>query len=146
MGEVIAIAYREKPRAPMQTVLQSEITLEAGLSGDCRGRARGRQVTVLTEEGWQAACAELGEELPWTTRRANLLVRGVDLNGRVGTLLKIGEAELVITDECAPCSVMEKARKGLRRALMPGWRAGATCRVVRAGQVRVGDGAELQDL
>lgn len=146
MGEVIAIAYREKPRAPMQTVSQSQITLEAGLSGDCRGTAQGRQVTVLTEEGWQAACAELGEELPWTTRRANILVRGVDLTDRVGTRLKVGEAVLVITDECDPCSVMEKARKGLRRALMPGWRAGATCRVARAGRVQVGDEAELQDL
>ncbi len=146
MGSVIGIALRNKPRAPMQIVTQSEITLEAGLDGDCRGAVRGRQVTVLTEEGWQAACAELGEELPWTTRRANLLVRGVDLTGRVGARLQVGEAVLVITDECEPCSVMEKARKGLRKALIPGWRAGATCRVARAGQVRVGDTAELQKL
>lgn len=146
MGEVIGIAYREKPRAPMQNVAQSEITVEAGLAGDCRGTMRGRQVTVLTEEGWRAACAELGEELPWTTRRANLLVRGVDLTGRVGTRLRVGEAVLVITDACDPCSVMEKARKGLRRALIPGWRAGATCRVARSGLVQVGDRAELQDV
>ena len=53
MGEVIGIAYREKPRAPMQNVAQSEITVEAGLAGDCRGTMRGRQVTVLTEEGWR---------------------------------------------------------------------------------------------
>ncbi len=146
MGEVIGIALRDKPRAPMRELLHSEITVEAGLAGDCRGAMRGRQVTVLTEEGWQAACAELGEELPWITRRANLLVRGVDLTGRVGARLKVGEAVLVITDECDPCSVMEKARKGLRKALMPGWRAGATCRVARAGLVRIGDNAELQDL
>ncbi len=146
MGEVTGIAIREKPRAPMQLLSQSEITVEAGLAGDFRGTARGRQVTVLTEEGWLAACAELGDELPWITRRANLLVRGVDLSGRIGTRLKVGEAVLVITDECDPCTVMEKARKGLRKVLMPGWRAGATCRVARAGLVRVGDVVELQDL
>lgn len=146
MGEVTGIALREKPRAPMQLLTQSEITVEAGLTGDFRGAVRGRQVTVLTEEGWRAACAELGEELPWITRRANLLVRGVDLTGRIGARLKIGAAVLVITDECDPCSVMEKAHKGLRKALMPGWRAGATCRVARSGLVRLGDKAELLEL
>ena len=146
MGEVIGIAKRDRPRAPMRNVAQSEITVEAGLDGDFRGAVRGRQVTVLTEEGWRAACAELGVELPWTTRRANLLLRGVELTGRVGARLKVGGAVLVITDSCDPCSVMEKARKGLRKALAPGWRAGATCRVARAGRVRLGDQAELQEI
>lgn len=144
MGEVTGIALRDRPRAPMQQLTQSEITIAAGLTGDFRGAARGRQVTVLTEEGWQAACAELGEELPWVTRRANLLLRGVDLAGRVGARLYVGDAVLVITDECDPCSVMDKARKGLRRALLPGWRAGVTCRVAQGGLVRVGDAAELR--
>jgi MOSC domain-containing protein YiiM len=146
MGEVIGISIRDRPRAPMQPLTEAEITIETGIAGDFRGAVRGRQVTVLTEEGWRAACAELGEDLPWTTRRANLLVRGLDLTGRVGTRLQVGSAVLVITDECDPCSVMEKARKGLRKALTPGWRAGATCRVARAGLVRLGDRADLQDL
>ncbi|MDO9461110.1 MAG: MOSC domain-containing protein [Alphaproteobacteria bacterium] len=146
MGEVTGIARRERPRAPMQLLNQSEITVASGLTGDFRGAVRGRQVTVLTQEGWNAACADLGDDLPWITRRANLLVRGVDLTGRVGARLKVGDAVLVITDECDPCSVMEKARKGLRKALIPAWRAGATCRVARAGLVRIGDTAELQDL
>ena len=143
MGEVLGIALRDKPRAPMQTLTEAEITELAGLTGDFRGAVRGRQVTVLTEEGWRAACAELGEDLPWTTRRANLLVRDIDLKGRIGTRLRVGEAVLVITDECDPCGVMEKARKGLRKTLITDWRAGATCRVALGGIVRVGDKAEL---
>lgn len=144
MGDVMGIALRAKPHAPMQQLSHCEITIEAGLTGDFRRAVKARQVTVLTEEGWQAACGDLGEELPWITRRANLLVRGLDLTGRVGARLKVGEAVLVVTDECEPCSVMEKASKGLRKALMSGWRAGVTCRVARAGLVRVGDSAELQ--
>lgn len=143
MGEVTGMALRARPRAPMQTLDQSEITVAAGLTGDFRGAVPGRQVTVLTEEGWQAACAELGEELPWLTRRANLLLRGVDLKGRIGGRLRVGEALLIITDECEPCGVMERARAGLRRALLSGWRAGATCRVARGGLVRLGDEAEV---
>lgn len=144
MGEVIGIALREKPRAPMQLLTESDITQAGGVSGDFRGGVRGRQVTVLTEEGWQAACAQLGENLPWETRRANLFIRGVDFAGRIGMRLRVGEAVLVITDECDPCSRMDKARPGLRKALLTNWRAGATCRVARAGLVRVGDIAELQ--
>lgn len=143
MGEVTGIALRDRPRAPMQPLTQSEITVAAGLTGDFRGAAHDRQVTVLTGEGWRAACALLGEELPWVTRRANLLVRGLDLTGRIGARLQVGEAVLVITDECDPCSMMEKARTGLRKALLPGWRAGAVCRVAGAGWVRLGDRAEL---
>ncbi|MEQ1887756.1 MAG: MOSC domain-containing protein [Alphaproteobacteria bacterium] len=145
-GEVIGIAKRERPRAPMLQLTEAEITVEAGLTGDFRGTVRGRQVTILTEEGWLAACAELGADLPWITRRANLLVRGVDITGRVGARLLIGTSVLVITDECDPCSVMEKAHKGLRKALIPGWRAGATCRVARAGSIVLGDSAELQQI
>ncbi|HAK63005.1 MAG: MOSC domain-containing protein [Pseudomonadota bacterium] len=143
MGEVTGIALRARPRAPMQQLDQTEITLAAGLTGDFRGAVPGRQVTVLSEEGWLAACAELGEELPWVTRRANLLLRGVELKGRIGGRLRVGDALLIITDECEPCSVMERARGGLRRALLSGWRGGATCRVARGGLVRLGDAAEL---
>ncbi len=146
MGDLAGIAIRHKPRAPMQLLTQSSITLEGGLSGDFRGAVRGRQVSVLTEEGWLAACAELGADLPWITRRANLLVRGIDLTGRVGARLQVGTAVLVITDECDPCSVMEKAHKGLRKALISGWRAGATCRVARAGSIALGDSVELQQI
>lgn len=143
MGEVTGIALRARPRAPMQLLDQTEITTAAGLTGDFRGAVHGRQVTVLTEEGWQAACMELGEELPWLTRRANLLLRGVDLHGRTGGRLRVGKALLIITDECEPCGVMERTRAGLRKVLLPEWRAGATCRVARGGLVRLGDTAEV---
>ena len=119
MAEILGIAMREKPRVPMVELAETEISVEAGLAGDFRGASPGRQVTVLTEEGWKAACDAVGEKLPWTTRRANLLVRGVDLTGRVGARLKVGDAVLVITDECEPCHIMESARGGLRQAYCP---------------------------
>lgn len=143
-GELLAIAMRDKPRVPMRELQDCVISVEAGLEGDFRGISPGRQVTILTQEGWQAACEAVGTDLPWTTRRANLLIRGLDLKGRIGARLRIGTVELVITDECEPCHIMDAAHSGLRRALVSGWRAGVTCRVVQAGQVTIGDAVRLQ--
>lgn len=143
-GELLAIAMRDKPRVPMRELSDCAISIEAGLQGDFRGVSPGRQVTVLTREGWQAACEAVGTDLSWTTRRANLFVRGLDLKGRVGAKLKIGAVELVITDECEPCHFMDAAYDGLRQALARDWRAGVTCRVARAGHVAIGDAVQLQ--
>ncbi len=143
-GELLAIAMRDKPRVPMQELSDCAVSVEAGLQGDFRGVSPGRQVTVLTREGWQAACEAVDTDLPWTTRRANLFVRGLDLEGRVGARLKIGTVELVITDECEPCHFMDAAHEGLRKALALDWRAGVTCRVAQAGHVAIGDRVQLQ--
>ena len=59
---------------------RAEATGSGGVADDFRGRPGRRQVTVLRLEDWQAACAQAGRpELPWTTRRANLLVSGIDV-------------------------------------------------------------------
>jgi len=99
-------------------------------------------VTVLFREGWEGACRDLGVKLPWTTRRANLLVEGVPVP-REGARLSVGDMVLEVTDETKPCQVMEAACTGLRQALTPEWRGGVTCRVVRGGTIRVGDRVEV---
>ncbi len=128
----------------MQELEIRAVSVEAGLEGDFRGRSRDRNVVVLSREGWETACAALGEALPWTTRRANLLVEGVELLHGQGRRLRVGEVLLEITDECAPCARMEEARAGLRAALAPDWRAGVTCRVVQGGWLRRGDAVALE--
>ena len=144
MGKLLGIVTRERSRAPMKQHGSIEISVDRGLDGDFRGASRGRNVTVLGREGWQAACAKLGCELPWTTRRANLLVEGVDLIESGGARLRIGEVVLLVTEECEPCQRMDEQSDGLRAALGPDWRAGVSCRVLTAGQVRIGDAALLE--
>lgn len=143
-GRLLGIATRAKSRAPMQLHQQIEVSLEAGLAGDFRGRTRGRNVTVLSREGWEAASAELGESLAWHTRRANLLLDGIELRDSTASLLRIGTVVLRITGECQPCARMDEAREGLRRCLAPQWRAGVECSVVTPGTIRVGDPVELE--
>ncbi len=144
MGELLGIVTRERSRAPMKQHSVIEISVDRGLCDDSRGASRGRNVTVLGREGWQAACAELGRELPWTTRRANLLVEGVDLLESAGARLRIGEVVLLVTEECEPCQRMDEQSDGLRAALGPEWRAGVSCRVLTAGRARIGDAARLE--
>lgn len=138
-GRLAAIARRDRKRAPMETLDSARITDEAGVVGDFRGRPGKRQVTVLASEDWQAACSEIGRTLPWTARRANLLIEGVGLPRHAGSRLVIGDVVLEVTGELDPCSRMDEASEGLREALVPDWRGGVTCRVLTGGDVGVGD-------
>ena len=143
-GRVCGLARRAATRAPMELIEEASITVKAGVAGDARGRLKGRQVTVLCQESWDAACRDLGREVPWTTRRANILIEGLDLANSAGKTLAIGEATFAITGETDPCQRMDEQAHGLTAALAPDWRAGVTCRVIKAGAVRVGDGVELR--
>ena len=128
----------------MERLESAAVTIEAGVEGDVRGTLRDRQVTVLTHEGWQAACRSLGSDLPWTTRRANVLVEGLALAQEVGSTIRIGDVALLITGETDPCTRMEEQAAGLRDALAPEWRGGVTCEVTHGGAIAVGDGARLE--
>ena len=128
----------------MRELPSCRLTAEEGLQGAFRSRPGNRQITVLTIEGWRQACAELGVDLPWTTRRANLLVEGISLADSTGSRLRIGDAELAITGETEPCRHMDEYHKGLQAALSLNWRGGVCCRVNAGDYLRVGAEVELE--
>ncbi len=142
MGRLIAIARTSAKRGPMAELLEAEISREAGVEGDARGKIPGRQITVLFKEGWEAACAEAGAELPWIARRANLYVEGLPVP-KEGAKLAIGGIILEVVQETKPCRLMEAAHKGLKTAMMPEWRGGVCCRVLEGGTIRIGDAAVI---
>jgi MOSC domain-containing protein YiiM len=141
-GRVLAIAVRTRRGGPMREVPQTAARPDAGLDGDLpAGRDRG--LTLIAREDWQAAIRELGADLPWHTRRANLLVEGLSMRALVGRRLRIGPVELAIVGETEPCQVMDDQHAGLRRALVPGCRGGVHGRVVRGGLIAVGDAVRV---
>lgn len=143
MGQLLGIAYRDASRQPMRVADTGFLSKAGGVEGDFRGRKGPRQVTVLCAEQWRAACAELDAELPWTTRRANLLISGITLGPAcVGRTLRVGTALLRITRETDPCRRMDEQHHGLRRALTPDWRGGACAEVIADGAIAIG--AEVQ--
>jgi MOSC domain-containing protein YiiM len=138
LGIVKGIAVRDASRAPMQEQQQVEVTLQQGIVQDYRGTGL-RQVTFLDAGQWQEVLDELGVELPWYTRRANVLVEGIDLPGTVGRRLQVGACRFAIGGETTPCQRMDELSPGLRRILAPALRGGVWGKVLQGGALSVGD-------
>jgi MOSC domain-containing protein YiiM len=113
--------------------------MQTGVAMDFRGKPGKRQVTVISADAWRQACRELQNDIPWTTRRANLLVDDFELPKTIGAVLKIGQVRLRITGEVDPCSRMDEQCPGLTKALQPDWRGGVSCSVLQGGSVALGD-------
>ncbi len=143
MGRLIGIARREQKRAEMEILEDAEIREQTGVAEDFRGRPGKRQVTVISAEAWAATCEDLGQQIPWTTRRANLLVEDIQLPHRTGDVIEIGGVRLLVTMEVDPCSRMEEQYDGLKAALTPDWRGGVACTVLQGGSVRLGDDVSI---
>lgn len=142
--KIIGLAIREKPRAPMKQIHTVAVTCNEGLIGDSRGRPGSRQVTLLSEQQWQDACKELNQPLPWTYRRANILVSGVIFGQQmVGKTVHIGDLTLEVTGETDPCPRMDEQYQGLTQALEPDYRGGVTCKVVNDGQITLGQSVQV---
>jgi MOSC domain-containing protein YiiM len=142
--KLLSIARRTNADSPMQEIFSGEVSLDDGLLGDSKGKAGPRQITILSKESWLRACDDLGVDLPWTTRRANLLIKGFEfLPTDVGRTIHISDVILEITRETDPCFKMDKAQQGLKEVLMSGWRGGVCCKVIQAGIITAGDNVEL---
>jgi MOSC domain-containing protein YiiM len=140
-GILRGIAFKRARRGVVETTAQSHISVASGIAGDRIGKSsKRRQVTVLRAEDWADVVAEIGADLTWTARRANLLIEGLpSFKGRAGQQLRIGNCILHITGETDPCSRMGEIHMALPDALTPQWRGGATCTVIADGDVAVGD-------
>jgi MOSC domain-containing protein YiiM len=134
----------------METVDAVEVTVGEGVRGDFRGALKPgrnkRQVTVMSDERWRAALADLGASVPWEQRRVNLLVEGLVLDqGTPGARIVFASGlTLEVTGECDPCHRMEEVAPGLKGALLPDWRGGVCTRVIEDGPIRVGDEVRIE--
>lgn len=142
VGLVKGIAVRGASRAPMQEQQEVEITMQGGIIQDYRGTGL-RQVTFLDTAQWQQVLEELGVALPWYTRRANVLIEGVDLPASVGRRLQIGACRFAIGGETTPCQRMDELQPGLRDILVPAMRGGVWGKVLQGGPLRVGDSVQV---
>lgn len=143
MTQLLNIAIKAGKRKPMQLLDAAEITRQLGVANDFRGKPSKRQVTVLDLRSWKQACEKLGKNLPWETRRANLLVDDLKLFNTAGQIILIGDVALEITQETDPCSRMDEAELGLFDALKENWWGGVCCRVIADGKVNIGDSVLL---
>lgn len=141
-GTLRGIAVRGASRALMQERQEVEVTIEQGITADYRGAGL-RQVTFIAVEQWQETMQALDVDLPWHTRRANLLIEGIDLPDAVGEQIRIGDCLFTIYGETEPCQRMEALQAGLQQALRPDLRAGVWGKVVEGGTLRVGESVQV---
>ena len=138
VGAVLGLALRYQDKGQMREVTEVVGVENGGLEGDLASRPD-RGVTLIASGQWKQATTELGVDLPWYTRRANILVNSDGLGGLIGKRIRIGEMELKVNDETRPCELMDRLEPGLKDVLKPDYRGGVNGRIIKAGRVRVGD-------
>ncbi len=139
MAELSAIAYKNIKSGPIFEINEVKVTKALGLTLGLPRRPSARQVTLLSIEQWQQACKTLNIELPWTARRANLLICGLQFNAQhIGKVIHVGQLQLLITGETEPCFKMDKVHPGLS-AVLDNFSAGVTCKVLNDAAIQVGD-------
>ena len=121
----------------MVTVQSIEVETNAGIVGDRYHGSKHRQVSVQSlEELAEAAVAHGGPLDPRLTRR-NVTIAAGRVPREPGHRWSIGEVELEVVRDAAPCKLLddelgEGARTAMRR------RAGVICRVVQGGTIAIG--------
>ena len=139
---VESLAVRTAKRGPMREIDSAEVQVDGGLAGDWHVTAN-RGLTFLSAEQWAQVQRDMERELPWHTRRANVLIAGTTLGHWVGRRVRVGTIEVEILAETEPCGLMDEIQPGLRAALEPECRGGVYGRVRRGGRLSVGDRIEL---
>ncbi len=143
-GVLQSIWIKRFRRGPMDPAREARLVAGRGIVGNANQGGR-RQVTIIAREAWDAATRALGAEVDPSTRRANLMVSGVELAKTRGRVLRIGDCRLRVYGETKPCSLMEDARPGLQNALKPNWRGGVFAEVLDDGSISVGDPVEWME-
>ena len=138
IGNVTAIALRLGPGRPMRTVSEAVAAKNGGLEGDQRASPN-RGITFISAQQWRQTMSEMGIDLPWHTRRANVLIDCGGLADLIGSTITVGEVEVLIHAETKPCQGMDQQYPGLLDALTQDCRGGVYGQVVKGGRIEVGD-------
>jgi MOSC domain-containing protein YiiM len=141
MGEIVSICIKRAHRLPMERVDEAELVAGRGLVGNA-DQGGWRQVTIIDEDAWHQATEELGVDVDPSARRANVMIRGLDLENSRGRKIVLGDCIINIRGENPPC----RLRDQMQEFLKPHWRAGIFGEIVQGGTIRVGDEVAFEGL
>lgn len=137
-GRLEAIWRKRRRRQPMEPLEEAFLVEGKGLEDNLHEGGL-RQVTVIARKAWRRAEEELGRSVDPASRRANLLVEGVQLAETEGRVLTVGPCRILVRGETKPCGRMDEEAEGLQEALRPEWRGGVYGQVLTGGEIEVGD-------
>jgi MOSC domain-containing protein YiiM len=144
IGKVLAIAVRTAQNGPMREVAEVRAETGGGLDGDVKP-APHRGISLITAPQWRQVQQDLHADLPWHTRRANVLLDMHGLAPLIGKQIEIGELRIEVKGETRPCGLMDELHQGLRAALVPDCRGGVHGQILRGGTLRIGDPVRIAD-
>lgn len=138
---VEAVCVSEEKGTRKHPVDEIELVVGEGVAGDAHAGRWHRQVSLLPAEAVDELCGLLPELAPGDFAE-NVLTRGLDLKALpVGTVLRAGAAELVVTQIGKECHAACEIRRLTGRCAMP--TEGIFCVVTRGGSLRAGDRLEV---
>lgn len=137
-GHILSIAWRPTNGDPMAEIERCTVMASKGIDRENRKYGK-REVTFLSAQAWRDVCKELGNEIPWVTRRANFLIDGIDLASTIKKTITIGPVRIYVHGETKPCRLMDDQYDGLCNALTPHCRGGVFGQVLSGGDIQVGD-------
>ncbi len=136
-GQIEAIWIKRAKRGPMDAVVEAEMIAGKGLVGNANQGGR-RQITIIDAAVWERIMEELGATIEPSARRANIMVRGLELANTRKQVLLLDECRVRIFTETKPCERMDEVLPGLKAALYRNWGGGVCGQVIDGGRVRVG--------
>ena len=143
-GRLEAIWIKRFKRGPMDPAEEATMVEGRGIDGNANQGGK-RQVTIISKEMWEKLMAEVGGDNDPASRRANLMVSGVDLTETRERVLAIGGVRVRINGETRPCERMDEAQHGLKGAMQVPWAGGAFGEVLDDGTISVGDSVEWRE-
>lgn len=133
------IGVRPAKKQPLLSVETVNVT-KNGLAGDHRNKPGKRTVTLIQAEHLPAIAALIGDSEPIdpSRLRRNIVVSGISLLGLKNQQFKIGNAVLMGSGLCAPCSRMETELGYGGYNAMRG-HGGICAEVLEDGEIKIGD-------
>jgi MOSC domain-containing protein YiiM len=132
MAELVGIWRSPKRREAMESLESARVFENEGVEGCAHRRGGKRNVLFVAVEDLEALGVEPG------AAKENFTVRGAEvMKWPLGQRLAIGDAEFEVSMICDPCELMETIRPGLLAEI--DGRRGMLARVLKSGQVAVGD-------
>lgn len=142
--QVAAIHIAPGSRLPMKAVGAVHAEAGKGLVGDRYHGTRHRHVTVQSTTSLEEAANRLGATIDPSQTRRNITVTHGTVPSKPGSRIRLGPVELEVVRIAAPCRLLDDViGPGAAKALHQ--RAGSVCRVLTAGEIRIGDAVSAED-
>ena len=141
---VVAVSVSDRKGVVKENVPRVELVVAHGVKGDAHAEGGKRQISLLAIESIDKMRAAGAEVKPGDFAE-NITTRGLAVDKLpVGTRIKIGEADLTITQIGKTCHAGCAIRELVGDCIMP--REGVFAQVDKAGEVRPGDIIEVMAL